>query len=264
MTLQTKLFKYDKITDCVSLHLRCLRHGKYCHYEELLNMNLNLEKQLSNIVGNCTNNKFKERSKNITMVAFMKATFFNQTTNIPGNDKYNERKKVVNDKLQTSKDKPHKIFEKSLLEDKETIENKSDSETDPKVTPHNVDEETNIQDSRSGELPKKMWILKNNEIDNKDNRSKELRSKDIDSENNSDTNNSNISSEQLSAEDVEVIRNNTDVETDPIVSPDNDEEESTNKDNISELQTNNDEEGNIVDNMNNDDNQDESTNTQIK
>ena len=69
---------------------------------------------------------------------------------------------------------------------------------------------------------------KNTEIDNKDNRSGELKSKDIDSENNTDTDNSNISSEQLSLEDNEVIRNNTDFETDPIVSPDNDKEESTN------------------------------------
>ena len=53
-TPQTKLFTYDKITDCVSLHLRCLRHGKCSHYKELLLMNLNLENQLSNIVCNCT------------------------------------------------------------------------------------------------------------------------------------------------------------------------------------------------------------------
>ena len=44
--LQTKLFTYDKITDCVSLHLRCLRYGKCSHYEELLCMNLKLENQL--------------------------------------------------------------------------------------------------------------------------------------------------------------------------------------------------------------------------
>ena len=62
----------------------------------------------------------------------------------------------------------------------------------------------------------------NNEIDNKDNRRRELRSKDNDSENNSDTNNSHISSEQLSPENDKVIRNNTDVETHPIISPDND------------------------------------------
>ena len=159
------------------------------------------------------------------------------------------------------------VLEKSLLKDKETTGNKSDSETDPKVTPHNVDEGTNIQDSHSRELANRdVDSEKNTEIDNKDNRSRKMRSKDIDSENNSDTNNSNISSEQLSPEDNEIIRNNTDVETDPIASPENDKEESTNKHNISELLTNNDEENNIVDNispilMNNDNNHDDSTNT---
>ena len=107
---------------------------------------------------------------------------------------------------------------------------------------------------------------KNTEIDNKDNKSRELKSKDIDSENNTDTDNFNISLEQLSLEDDEVIRNNTNFETDPIVSLDNDKEESTNKYNISELLTNNDKENNIVNNinpvlMNNDNDQDDSTNT---
>ena len=110
---------YDKNTDYVSFYyLRCLRHGKCSHYEDLLNVNLNLEDQLSNIVGNCTYNKFKERPKNITMEAFMKATFFNQTTNIPGNGKYDERKQVIDDESQTSKDKPNVILDKSILEDK--------------------------------------------------------------------------------------------------------------------------------------------------
>ena len=123
---------YDKNTDCVSLHLRCLRHGKYRHYEELLDINLNLENQLSNIVGNCTYNKFKVRPKSITMEAFMIATFFNQTTNIPGNGEYDERKQVIDEELQTSKDKPDVISDKSILEDTETTGNKSDSETGPK------------------------------------------------------------------------------------------------------------------------------------
>ena len=85
----------------------------------------------------------------------MRSIFFNQTTGIPGNGEYDERKQVVDDKSQTSKDKPHMISEKSLLEDEETTRNNFDSETDSKVTPHNVDEETNIQDHLSGELPKK-------------------------------------------------------------------------------------------------------------
>ena len=81
---------------------------------------------------------------------------------------------------------------------------------------------------------------------------------------NTNTDNSNISSEQFSQEDNVEIRNNSNIETDPMVSPDNDEEESTNADNINGLLTSDDEENNIVDNinpilMNSDDDQEDST-----
>ena len=123
---KTKLFTYDKINACVSLHVRCLRDGKCSYYKELLCMNLKLENQLSNIVGNCPYNKFKERPKNFTMEDFMRSTLFNQTTNTPDNGKYDEPKQVVDNESQPSKDKPHVITEKSLLEDEETTGNNTD------------------------------------------------------------------------------------------------------------------------------------------
>ena len=94
-TLQTKLFTYDKINACVSLCVRCLCDGKCSHYLELIHMNLKLENQLSNIVGDCPYKKFKERPKNISMEAFIISTFFNQTTNHRDSDKYDERKQVI-------------------------------------------------------------------------------------------------------------------------------------------------------------------------
>ena len=76
----------------------------------------------------------------------------------------------------------------------ETTGSKSDSETGPKVPPQNVDEETNIQDSRSGKSSEiDADTDPNNEIDKEG-------SNDKDSENKSDTDNSHISSEQLSPE----------------------------------------------------------------
>ena len=82
------------------------------------------------------------------MEAFMRSTLFTQTTNIPDNGKYDERKQLVDNKSQTSKDKPHVITKKYLLEDEETTGNNTDFETDPKVSPHNVDEESNMQQDK--------------------------------------------------------------------------------------------------------------------
>ena len=64
----------------------------------------------------------------------MISTLFNQTTNIPDNGNYDERKQVVDNELQTSKDKTHVNIEKSLLKNEETARNNTDSETDPNVS----------------------------------------------------------------------------------------------------------------------------------
>ena len=148
------------------------------------------------------------------MAAFMKSTFFNKRTNKPDNGTSDERKQVVDKESPTSKDKSHGNTEESLVEDEDSTGTDTDVVTDPKVTTNNVDKGTNIQDNRSREPSEK-------------------------DENNTDTDNSNISSEQFSL-----------VETDPIVSPDNDEEEYTNEVNINELLTSDDEENNIVNNIN--------------
>ena len=81
----------------------------------------------------------------------MKSACFNQTTNHCNSGKYDEHKQVVDNELLKSKDSPNVITEKLLLEDKETKGNNNDSETDPKVSPHNVDEENNNEDNISGE-----------------------------------------------------------------------------------------------------------------
>ena len=110
-------------------------------------MNLKLENQLSNIVGNSTYNKFKERPKNVTMAAFMKSTFFNKRTNKPDNGTSNERKQVVDKESPTSKDKSHGNIKESLVEDEDSTGTDTDVVTDPKVSTNNVDKGTNIQDN---------------------------------------------------------------------------------------------------------------------
>ena len=143
-TLETKLFTYDKNIDCVSLHLSCSRHGRNRHYKELLELNLNLEIQLSNIVEECPYNKFNNRPKGITMEAFVIATFFNQRTNSPGNVDYDEGKQVIDKESQTTEDKPNVMLSKSIIEVTEITGNNSDSETSPLVTSQNIEEENNV------------------------------------------------------------------------------------------------------------------------
>ena len=105
----------------------------------------------------------------------MKSTFFNQTTNDRDSGKYDERKQVVDNELLISKDNTNIITEKLSLEDEETKGNDTDSETDPKDSSHNVEEETHNEDNISGELT----------------------NKEVDFENNTDTDNPSIISEQL-------------------------------------------------------------------
>ena len=177
------------------------------------------------------------------MESFMESTFFNQTTNYCDSSKYNECKQVVDNESLTSKNNPNVITEKLSLEDEETKENDTDSETDPNISPHKVDEGTNKEDNVSGKLT----------------------NKDVDYENNTDTDRSSIDTEQLPLKDDEEIGNNTNFETDPNVSLDNDEEETNNKDDISRLLTNNEKGSNNVDNispilMDNDDDHGDNTN----
>ena len=85
-TPKTQLLTYDEINTCVTLHVACLRIGKCSNYQNLLCLNLELENQLSHIVGKCPYYKFIERPKNITIQAFIVSTFFQQKLTIGDND----------------------------------------------------------------------------------------------------------------------------------------------------------------------------------
>ena len=240
VTPRTKLFTYDKDTDCVSFQLLCSRHGTFRHYQDLLDLNLHLEEKLSNIFGNCTYNKFKRRPKDVTLETFMSATFFNQRTNNQGtgdNDKLNQI--TGKESLPTTDSSDN-----SSEEVRQISGNKSDSVTSPKVTPHNSEEENHIEESLSG------------------NTHQEETSNDNVSENQSDTDNSHISSNQMSTENTTVSGNNNTDQTDSIISTNNDVQESSNKDNNNVGPTNNDTGVDSVNNTtNNDNNQVDNTST---
>ena len=244
VTPRTKLFTYDKDTDCVSFQLLCSRHGTFRHYQDLLDLNLHLEEKLSNIFGNCTYNKFKRRPKDVTLETFMSATFFNQRTNNQGtgdNDKLNQ---ITGKESLPTTDKPNVSSDNSSEEVRQISGNKSDSVTSPKVTPHNSEEENHIEESLSG------------------NTHQEETSNDNVSENQSDTDNSHISSNQLSTENTTVSGNNNTDQTDSIISTNNDVQESSNKDNNNVGPTNNDTGVDSVNNTtNNDNNQVDNTST---
>ena len=198
------------------------------------------------MVGNCTYDKFKARPKDITMETFMIATFFNQRTNNHGTGDYDEHKQITDKESPTTTDKPNVSSGESTVEVREITGKKSDSETSPKVTPHNSEEENHNEESPSGNsLEEDEDIEPNNKINIE-------ASNDNVSENKSDTDSSHVSSNQLSTDNTEVLENNNTDETDTIISTNNDVEESTNKDNNNVGPTNNDTEADSVNNTNND------------
>ena len=79
MNNQTSLFTYDSTKDCVTLHMRYSRQGKYINNLELLHLTSYLETQLSNIVGDCSFHKFNNRGK-VTFDDFMNDTIHQSTT----------------------------------------------------------------------------------------------------------------------------------------------------------------------------------------
>ena len=83
---QTTLFTYDSINDRVSLHMSCSCQGKCLNNLNLLQLNLYLETQLSNIVGTCSYSKFCNHGKD-TFDNFMKDTILRSTTSIVDVDK---------------------------------------------------------------------------------------------------------------------------------------------------------------------------------
>ena len=114
---QTTLFSYDIINDAVTLRVNCLRTGKCSNFLQLLNMNLDLENQLSIIVGNCSYNTFKNRGKYLDMDDFMHTTFFSQTTTHSGSCRYDEHQLVTNDDSPVESDSNYKDAEFSISED---------------------------------------------------------------------------------------------------------------------------------------------------
>ena len=86
MNNQTSLFTYDSTNDRVSLHMSCSRQGKCLNNLDLLQSNLYLETQLSNIVGACSYSKFCNHRKD-TFDDFMNDTILQSTTSIVDDDK---------------------------------------------------------------------------------------------------------------------------------------------------------------------------------
>ena len=108
MNNQTSLFTYDSTNDRVSLHMSYSRQGKCLNNLDLLQLNLYLETQLSNIVGTCSYGKFCNHCKD-TFHEFMNDTILQSTTSIVDDDKsvtnINEDNDGVGNKNDTSQQK---------------------------------------------------------------------------------------------------------------------------------------------------------------
>ena len=123
---------------------------------------------------------------------------------------YDKGKQVIDEELQTTKDKPNILLDKSIIEVTEIRGNNSDSETSPLVTQQNSEEEINVEGNPSKESPEKdADIHPNKELNIKKSNDKVL-------ENKSDTDNSLVGSKPSSPENSEILGNNTDDENDII------------------------------------------------
>ena len=105
MNNQTSLFTYDSTNDCVSLHMSYSRQGKCLNNLDLLELNLYLETEISNIVGTCSYRKFCNHGKD-TFDDFMNDTILQSTTSIVDDDKsvtnINEDNDALGNKNDTS------------------------------------------------------------------------------------------------------------------------------------------------------------------
>ena len=90
-TPKTQLLTYDEINACVTLRVACLRNGNCSNYKQLLCLNLELENQLSKLVGKFPYYKFIQRSNNITIQDFIVSTFFPQQIIISDTDKNDDQ-----------------------------------------------------------------------------------------------------------------------------------------------------------------------------
>ena len=148
-TPKTQLLAYDEINNCVTLRVACLRNGNCSNYKQLLYLNLELENQLSKLVGKFPYYKFIQRSNNITIQDFIGSTFFPQQITDKNDDQPNANTNAKLDDAVTNAKDEAKVVEQA------EPSGKKKSVTDKKAV-----EDTNVQSDVDGDIEAETSVAK--------------------------------------------------------------------------------------------------------
>ena len=149
-TPKTQLLAYDEINNCVTLRVACLRNGNCSNYKQLLYLNLELENQLSKLVGKFPYYKFIQRSNNITIQDFIGSTFFPQQITDKNDDQPNANTNAKLDDAVTNAKDEAKVVEQA------EPSGKKKSVTDNKAV-----EDTNVQSDVDADIEAESSWAKN-------------------------------------------------------------------------------------------------------